>query len=59
MVTRGSRHESRDQGLCIFPGPFPCPPIQSPVQRATSVRSSGHQALVDTVRASCRLWPRS
>ena len=47
MVTRVSRHESREQGPCVFPGPFPCPPIQSPVQRATSVRSRGDQAMVD------------
>ena len=59
MVTLGSRHESREQGPFIFPGPFPCPRIQSPVERVTRVRSRGHQAMVDTVRASCLLWPHS
>ena len=47
MVTQESRHESREQSLCVFPGPFPCPPIQSPVQRANRVRSRGDQAMVD------------
>ena len=59
MVTRGSRHESREQGLSVFVRPFPCSPIQSPVQRAPRVRSRGDQAMVDTVRASCHLWPHS
>ena len=59
MVTLGSRHESREQGPCVFPGPIPYPRIQSPVQRATRVRSRGDQAMVHTVRASCLLWPHS
>ena len=53
MMTRGSRHERMEQGPCVFTEPLPCPAIQSPVQRATRVRSRGDQAMVDTVRASC------
>ena len=52
MVTRGSRHDSGEHSMCVFPRPLPCPPIQSPLQRATRVRSRGDQAMVDTVRAS-------
>ena len=59
MVTLGSRHESREYGQCVFPGPFPCPHIQSPVQRVTGVRERVAQAMVDMVRASCLLWPHS
>ena len=59
MVTRGSRHESREQGPCVFPGPFPCPP--HPVTCVDSnqreeQRGPGHGG---HVRVSCRLWPHS
>ena len=59
MVTRGSRHESREQGPCVFPGPFPCPP--HPVTCVDSnqreeQRGPGHGG---HVRASCCLWPHS
>ena len=47
MVTLGSRLKSREQGPCVFPGPLPCPHIQSPVQRAPRLRSRGDQAMVD------------
>ena len=54
----GFRKKRREKGR-VFPRPFPCPRIQSPVQRVTSVRRRGDQAMVDTVRASCLLWPHS
>ena len=59
MVTRGSTHESREQGPGVFPGPFPCPP--HPVTCVDSnqreeQRGPGHGG---HVRASCCLWPHS
>ena len=58
MVTVGFRKERREKEH-VFPGPFPCPRIQSPVQRAPRVRSRGDQAMVDTIRASSLLSPHS
>ena len=59
MVSLGSRHDSGEHSMCVFPRPLPWPRIQSPVHRATRVRSRGDQAMVDMVRASRRLWPHS
>ena len=42
----GFRKKRREKG-CVFPRPFPCPRIQSPVQREIRVRSRGDQAMVD------------
>ena len=50
MVTRGSRHDTGEHSMCVFPRPLPCPRIQSPVQREIRVRSRGDQAMVDMSR---------
>ena len=57
MVTRGSRHDSGEHSMCVFPRPLPCLRIQSPVQREIRVRSRGDQAMVDMSRCPAFCGP--
>ena len=58
MVTGGPGMIAESKAVRL-PRALPLSPIQSPVQRATRVRSRGDQAMVDTVRVSRGLWSRS